>query len=95
MRYLLIALFSVLLTACGTTKYVTETKIEYIYITPSENMMMTIPMPTPPEVDIYMSADFVQRESMLTEYSSELMGSLHSCNANLKSIQEFVSKAKK
>ena len=95
MKYLLSLLMIVTLSACGTTppaRIVYETK--YIVIKPDPTLLVIEDIPAPPAIDLYMSSSLSERETMLTEYASDLMLGLSSCNIKLSKVDKFVKGVK-
>lgn len=95
MKYLFTLLMVVALSACGTTppvRIVYETK--YIVIKPDPALLVVEDIPPPPAIDIYMASSLSERETMLTEYASDLMVGLNSCNIKLSKVDKFIKGVK-
>ena len=94
-RTLLCCLFAVIaLTGCGSTKEVTKWKTKYVFVQMEASMYSRVPAIAPPNEDVYVKADWQERERLLYQALTANYGQLGICNRQMSAIQEWTVKNK-
>lgn len=70
--------------------YVTDTKVVTV---PPELLTACVPSP-PPDKTKYLSSDYMQKESILIDYSMLLLNDIQTCNDKITSIKDINDKQK-
>jgi hypothetical protein len=93
MNYLLGSLLALSLGACATTPPPTlVTKVQtHVIITP-DTLLTPCQVTQPPSKSDFMTADMLGRQSLLADYTTNLLKDLGLCNAQLKEIKAFQDK---
>lgn len=82
-----------LLTSCAATDVITVHDVKYIPIVPPKVFYTQCEIPSPPTIEEYIHKETLERESMLTTYILQLLGTLNECNSKLYNLDLFIDKA--
>lgn len=93
MRYIAILLLVALVTACANTQTKEIIKEqEFVVLKPPKALLEPVPLPDPPEREIYMLAYPQRKVTILTDYLLNVMFTVDRCNNNIRGIKEYQDK---
>lgn len=91
---IVLAIMMLGVSGCSTIlpKPVIVTKQELVPLSIPEYMTRPCDVPAPPNKDKYLAASFSDRETMLTDYTVDILSKLSECNAKLEGIRQYTDK---
>ena len=84
-----------LVVGCATVKPpetpapVVISKTSYVFVTIPDNLMTSCKVDAPPSVNGYLSADWSNKEAVLTVYIKSLIANIASCNTKLFNLARW------
>lgn len=92
MRLFSMLVFSAVLSGCASfSEPIVTTETVYVKQDIPATLMTATPLPPPPDRTEYMSYDCIGRETMLTNYTAQLMVLVVQSNNKLTSIRKLVT----
>jgi hypothetical protein len=94
---LTVVMFIMLVVLCGCGTSIKPTVVEkerVIAVEIPSEFLTPCPIKPPPQIDLYLKATSLERESLLKEYAVNLQTSLGVCNNQLQTIMDFQIKQK-
>jgi len=95
MRALFIVLTVLFLSGCLSNPVKVVTVTEYKAVTIPDSLLQKCDVSTPPNSAKYVASNAVGKESLLTDYSINLLNDLQVCNKKFENIRLYQDKQKK
>lgn len=93
-RILLCLFAAIALAGCGSTKEVIKWQTKYVFVEMGPSMYSHVPAIAPPKEEVYVKADWQERERLLYQALTANYGQLGICNRQMSAIQEWTVKNK-